>query len=119
MNYTVQTRIQSEALQESKAELAMAQWRYIARNRSANHLSQIWLVEFVILFMRSGNRPDSRSIRLWCKCCWGPFNFESKMYGQSAISQRENEYLNLRRQVDQLRRESKLSRKKISVCSEE
>ncbi|KAL9984966.1 hypothetical protein ACROYT_G007313 [Oculina patagonica] len=41
------------------------------------------------------------------------------MYGQSSISQRENEYLNLRRQVDQLRRESKLSRKKISVCSED
>lgn len=41
------------------------------------------------------------------------------MYGQSTISQREQDYHNLRRQVDQLRRESKISRKKISVCSEE
>jgi len=41
------------------------------------------------------------------------------MYGQSVLSQRESEYQNLRIQVDQLRREAKLSRKKISVCSEE
>nr|XP_058953536.1 guanine nucleotide-binding protein G(I)/G(S)/G(O) subunit gamma-11-like [Pocillopora verrucosa] len=41
------------------------------------------------------------------------------MYGQSTISQREQDYHNLRRQVDQLRRESKISRKKISVCSED
>jgi len=42
-----------------------------------------------------------------------------KMYGQSALSQRENEFQNLRIQVEQLRREAFLSRKKISACSED
>lgn len=84
-------------------------------NLPITYFSQIWLVESA-----SSNRPDFRSRHsLLCKRGWGHINFQSKMYGQSAISQRENEYLNLRRQVDQLRRESKLSRKKISVCSEE
>ncbi|CAH3028334.1 unnamed protein product [Porites evermanni] len=41
------------------------------------------------------------------------------MYGQTALSQRENEYHNLRIQVEQLRREAAISRKKISVCSDD
>lgn len=87
----------------------------IVRNKSANHLLQPNMVSRVGLEL-----PPRFSIdTLLCKRGWGHINFQSKMYGQSAISQRENEYLNLRRQVDQLRRESKLSRKKISVCSEE
>ena len=95
--------------------------KHIARKRSANHISQIWLVECVILF--SGTKVTApifeRYAVVWACVVGVPLIFGQNMYGQSAISQRENEYLNLRRQVDQLRRESKLSRKKISVCSEE
>lgn len=58
----------------------------------------------------------ARYVRLVSGFC--PFQ-SGEMYGQSAISQRENEYQNLRFQVDQLRREATLTRKKISVCSEE
>ena len=61
-------------------------------------------------------------LTLVCSCIYGErrYQFQGvKMYGQTALSQRENEYHNLRIQVEQLRREAAISRKKISVCSDE